>query len=92
MVLSMVQPILGYINFSDPTPLNYARSGRLSVWMKKRNTINNVIYTVLLEDKFQLTNVIRRGFRSDIADFNKTVVHVCNTFISRCAAVLLQAG
>ncbi len=60
-------------------PVYFSRSERLSLWMKKCNTINNVVNTVSIKDRLQLSNSIRWSFRRDIADFNLTVVHVCTT-------------
>jgi hypothetical protein len=76
MVLAFAQTICGCIHFSDPALVIFLQSNRFSVWLKKRNTIDNVMNTVPIEDRFQLSNVISRGFRGDVADFNKAAIHV----------------
>ena len=53
MNLIFAQTIFSYINFSDQALLSCSRSGLLNVWMKKCNTINNVIYAVSIKDRFQ---------------------------------------
>ena len=75
MVLGFAQTICACIHFSDPVLVNFFQSDRFSVRVKKRDTINNVINSVSIKDRLQLSNVIRRGFRGDVADFYKTLIH-----------------
>jgi len=80
MVLAFAQTICGCIQFSNPVLVIFFQSDRFSVWVKIRNTINNVINTVSIKDRFQPSNVINRGFCDNVADFYMTVIHICNTF------------
>ena len=75
MVLAFAQTNFAWINFFGPALVVFFQSDRFSAWVKKRNTINNVINTVSVKDRFQLSNVIGRGFRGDVADFYNTVIH-----------------
>ena len=75
IVFGFAQTILGGINFSDPTLVISFQWDRFSVWVKKRNPVNNVINTVSIKDRFQLSNVISRDFCGDVADFYNAVIH-----------------
>ena len=68
IVFGFAQTILVCINFSDPLLVIFFQWERFSVWVKKGNAINDVINTVSIKDRFQLSNVIIRCFFGDVAD------------------------
>jgi hypothetical protein len=69
MVLAFAGTIFGCINVSNPLLVIFFQSDRFSVWVKKGNAINDMINTVSIKDRFQLSNVISRDFCGDVADF-----------------------